>query len=122
MNISVLLLLLVNLVSGFCVGIDVYIPYRKYQVKLHSSSWFSAGKLYMPIKQNCLSLPRTLTLTTFGKLLMVFAAEVNMLYLLHSTQLEVLFSASNKVKLFTENTFLRTQICMIRDLFTYFSF
>ena len=33
--------------SEFCewvqVGIDVYIPYRKYQVKPHSSSWFSAA-------------------------------------------------------------------------------
>ena len=32
--------------SEFCewvqVGIDVYIPHRKYQVKPHSSSWFSA--------------------------------------------------------------------------------
>ena len=25
------------------VGIDVYIPHRKYQVKLHSSLWFSAS-------------------------------------------------------------------------------
>ena len=34
-------------VSGFCewvqVGIDVYIPNRKYQVKPHSSPWFSAA-------------------------------------------------------------------------------
>ena len=33
--------------SEFCewiqVGIDVYIPYRKYQVKSHSSPWFSAA-------------------------------------------------------------------------------
>ena len=33
--------------SEFCewvkVGIDVYIPHRKYQVKSHSSSWFSAA-------------------------------------------------------------------------------
>ena len=33
--------------SEFCewvqVGIDVYIPHRKYQVKPHSSPWFSAG-------------------------------------------------------------------------------
>ena len=33
--------------SEFCeqvqVGIDVYIPYRKYQVKPHSSPWFSAA-------------------------------------------------------------------------------
>ena len=25
------------------VGIDVYIPHRKYQVKLHSYPWFSAA-------------------------------------------------------------------------------
>ena len=34
-------------VSEFCewvqVGIDVYIPHRKYQVKPHSSPWFSAA-------------------------------------------------------------------------------
>ena len=33
--------------SKFCewvqVGIDVYIPHRKYQVKPHSSPWFSAA-------------------------------------------------------------------------------
>ena len=33
--------------SEFCelvqFGIDVYIPHRKYQVKLHSFSWFSAA-------------------------------------------------------------------------------
>ena len=33
--------------SEFCewaqVGIDVYVPYRKYQVKPHSSPWFSAA-------------------------------------------------------------------------------
>ena len=33
--------------SEFCkwvqVGINVYIPYRKYQVKPYSSSWFSAA-------------------------------------------------------------------------------
>ena len=36
---SVLLLLLVRAQ----VGIDVYIPHRKYQVKPHSSPWFSAA-------------------------------------------------------------------------------
>ena len=33
--------------SEFCewvhVGIDVYIPHRKYQIKPHSSPWFSAS-------------------------------------------------------------------------------
>ena len=33
--------------SEFCewvqVGVDVYIPHRKYQVKPHSSPWFSAA-------------------------------------------------------------------------------
>ena len=33
--------------SEFCewvqVGTDVYVPHRKYQVKSHSSPWFSAA-------------------------------------------------------------------------------
>ena len=36
-----LLLLLRNFVSGF--RLDVYIPHRKYQIKPHSSPWFSAA-------------------------------------------------------------------------------
>ena len=36
-----LLLLLLNFVSGF--GTDLYIPHRKYQVKPHSAPWFSAS-------------------------------------------------------------------------------
>ena len=38
----VLLLLLVNF-EWVQVGIDVYIPHRKYQVKPHSSPWFSGA-------------------------------------------------------------------------------
>ena len=38
-----LLLLLVNFVRRVRVGIDVYIPYRKYQVNPHSFSLFSAA-------------------------------------------------------------------------------
>ena len=38
---SVLLVLLVNFINGF--RLDVYIPHRKYQVKPHSSPWFSAA-------------------------------------------------------------------------------
>ena len=38
----VLLLLLLNF-EWVQVGIDVYIPHRKYQVKPHSSPWFSAA-------------------------------------------------------------------------------
>ena len=41
------MVLLLLLASEFCewvqVGIDVYIPHRKYQVKLHSSPWFLAA-------------------------------------------------------------------------------
>ena len=36
--------------SEFCewvqVGVDVYIPHRKYQVKPHSSPWFSAAQVH----------------------------------------------------------------------------
>ena len=39
-----LLLLLVNFMSGFRLELmHIYIPHRKYQVKPHSSSWFSAA-------------------------------------------------------------------------------
>ena len=41
---SVLLLLLVNLVTGFRLELMyIYIPHQKYQVKPHSSLWFSAA-------------------------------------------------------------------------------
>ena len=42
--------------SEFCelvlVGIDVYIPHRKYQVKPHSSPWFSAGSTAAIVYRN----------------------------------------------------------------------
>ena len=42
--------------SEFCewiqVGIDVYIPHRKYQVKPHSSRWFSAARAAAIVHRN----------------------------------------------------------------------
>ena len=42
--------------SEFCewvqVGIDVYIPHRKYQVKSHSSPWFSASCAAAIVRRN----------------------------------------------------------------------
>ena len=42
--------------SEFCewvqVGIDVYIPHRKYQVKPHSSPWFSASCAAAIVQRN----------------------------------------------------------------------
>ena len=43
--------------------------------------------LHMLIKQKSLSLPRNLVLGTFGKLLIMFSTEVNLLYLLYSKAL-----------------------------------
>ena len=37
------LLLLVEFCEWFKVGIDAYMPYQRYQVKPHSSLWFSAA-------------------------------------------------------------------------------
>ena len=34
------------------VGIDLYIPYRKYQVKPHSSPWFSASCAAATVHRN----------------------------------------------------------------------
>ena len=43
--------------SEFCewvqVGIDAYIPHRKYQVKPHSSPWFSAACAAAIVHRNC---------------------------------------------------------------------
>ena len=42
--------------SEFCewvqVGIDVYIPHRKYQVRSHSSTWFSAARAAAIVHRN----------------------------------------------------------------------
>ena len=114
--------------SEFCewvqVGIDVYILHCKYQVKRHSSPWFSAAcaaaivhrnhffvctnriillkskvnfrqpsnrckRVFEAVKLACAnkaksqSLPRNLALGTFGKLLIVFSAKVNLSHLLY---------------------------------------
>ena len=43
--------------SEFCkcfqIGIDLYIPHRKYQVKPHSSPWFSAACAAAIVYRNC---------------------------------------------------------------------
>ena len=43
--------------SEFCewvqVGIDVYIPHRKYQLNPHSSPWFSAACAAVIVHRNC---------------------------------------------------------------------
>ena len=100
--------------SEFCewvqVGIDVYIPHRKYQVKPHSSPWFSVAcaaaivhrnhffRLYQQnksfeskvkfreaSKKKGPSLPTNLVLGIFDELPIVFSTKVNLLYLLYST-------------------------------------
>ena len=95
------------------VGIYVYITHRNYQVKPHSSPWFLAAcaaalvhrsdffclyqqsksseskvkwpNLHLLLKQKSPSIPRNLALGSFGKLLIAFSMEVNLLYLLYST-------------------------------------
>ena len=105
---------------------NVHLSHRKYQLKPHSSPWFSAAgaaaivhknhyfclyqqnksseskvkfrqasnhckkvrkaakSLHMLLKQKNPSLLRNLTLWTFGKLLIVFSAKVNLLYPLYT--------------------------------------
>ena len=105
----VLLLLLMNFVSGFRLDWCIY-P-SSYQAKPHSSPWFSAACaaaifyrnhffcLYQQNKSSkskvkfrhainhCKSFPsrpKNLALRTFGELLIVFSTKVNLLYLLYS--------------------------------------
>ena len=49
---SVLLLLLVNFVSGFRLELMYYIPCHRYQVKSHSSPWFSAAGATVIVLRN----------------------------------------------------------------------
>ena len=104
--------------SEFCewvqIRIDVYIPHCKYQVRSHSSPWFSAAcvvaivhrnhffhlyeqnksseskgflklpNLHMLIKQKSQSLPRNLALWTSGELPIVFLTKVNLPYFFYS--------------------------------------
>ena len=70
---------------------------------------FEAAKLSYANKTKESSLPRNLALRTFGELLIVFSTKVNLVYLLCSTILLYLSSASEKAKLFTK-CFSRTPI------------
>ena len=60
--------------------------------------------LHMLRKQKSPSLPRNLVLGTFGELPIVFSAKVNLLLPPLFKALEVLSSASDKAKLFAENS------------------
>ena len=132
--------------SEFCewvqIGIDVYIPHRKYQVKPHSSPWpqfieitffvctnrinllnlkESSDRLvivakwflnlHMLIRQKSPSLPRNLTVGTFGELLIVLSTKVNLLYLFYSTARKCCLLHLIKQNCLPE-TFLRTVILM----------
>ena len=91
------------------VGIDVYTPHTKYQVKHHLSPLFSAAcaaalvhrnhffhLLLLKFRQASNCCKRILeaaklayaskTKESFGKLLIVFLTRVNLLYLLYSIQ------------------------------------
>ena len=130
---SVLLLLLVNFVSGFRLEL-MCISLIKYQVEPHSSPWCSAAcaaaivhrnhwlvivakgflklpNLHMLLKQKSPSLPRELALRTFGELLIVFSRKVNLLYLLYPTDRRccLLYLIKQNCLL---KTFLRTLILM----------
>ena len=124
----VLLLLLMNFVSGFRLDWCIY-P-SSYQAKPHSSPWFSAACAAAIFYRNhffCLyqqnksskskvkfrhainhckrfpSHPKNLALRTFGELLIVFSTKVNLLYLLYSTDWRCCQCVSDKVKRFAEN-------------------
>ena len=64
-----------------------------------AKGFLKVPNLHMLIKKS-LSLPRSLALRTFGKMLIVFSTKANLLYLLYLT---VLSSASDKASLFTKN-------------------
>ena len=115
--------------TEFCewaqVGIDVYILHPKYQVKPHSSPWFSAAcaaaivhrdhffHLYQQNKssESKEEFRQASNLGTFGELLIVFSTKVNLLYLLYSTDRRCCLLHLIKQN-YLLKTFPRTQILM----------
>ena len=128
--------------SEFCewvqVGIDVYIPHRKYCVKPHSSPWFSTActaaivhrnhffHLYQHDKSSeskvkfrrasnhCKRLLEAAKLayaTKIDDLLKVFSTKVNLLYLPYSTEQRCCLLHLIKQN-YLQKTFLRTLILM----------
>ena len=121
--------------SEFCgwVQVAIDIPHRKYQVKPHSSPWFSAdcaaAKVYrnhffhlyqkdksseskvkhMLIKWKSPSLSKNLALRNLGELPIVFSTKVNLLNLLYLTAQR--FCLLHMIKQnYLLKTFLRTLI------------
>ena len=58
------------------------------QARIVVKGFLKLSNLHMLIKQKSQSLPSNFTLGTFGKLLVVFSTNVNLLYLLYSTAQE----------------------------------
>ena len=85
--------------SEFCewvqVGIDVYIPHRKYQVKPHSSPWFSAACAEAIVQRNHFFHLYQQNKSSESKVKFRQASLFN--------GPEVLSSASDKAKLFAKN-------------------
>ena len=54
------------------------------RLAIFAKGFLELPNLHMLIKQKSLSLPRNLTLGTFGKLLIVFSTKINLLYLIYS--------------------------------------
>ena len=116
--------------SEFCkwvqVGIDLYIPHRKYQVKLHSSPWFSAtcarqasnhckrvlkaAKLVYANKTKESITSQKLGSRDFSQIANSVFNKGKSAIPPHFNGQEVLSSASEKAKLFVEKSFLNNNL------------
>ena len=102
----VLLVLIVELVSGF----SLELMYISLIVSIMSGLTLPRGKVKFQqasnhcktCKQKSPSLPRNLTLSSFGKLLIVFSTKVKLLYLLYA-----MASICCPLHLIKQNCFLR---------------
>ena len=93
------------------------VPKGSDRLVIVAKGFLKLPNLLMPIKQKSSSLPRNLSLGTFGELPIVFSAKVNLLYLLYTTARRCFILHLIKKNCLLK-TFLRTLILMTQ-LFLY---
>ena len=88
-KLLVLLLQFIEVIFFICTNrVNLLnLKYSSARLVIVAKGFLKLPNLYMLIKQNSSSFPRNLALDTFGKLLIVFSAKVNLLYLLYSMTL-----------------------------------
>ena len=92
-------------------GINLLLlKWNSYRLVINAKWFLKLPDLFIQMKQKRKSFPRNLATTTFGELLKMFSAEVNLLYFLWLTDLRCC------IVLLTKRKFLKRDFCEISNL------